>query len=366
MQNYSTKFLIIIPNYHKYLNGGSEIQGKYLADCLDKLGYRLHYIFLSDHEFSYRDRNITIHGIKKKNDLLVKMFGHIIYYREVLKRIHSIKPDIIYSRNITNLALPIIQYCTNKKCQSIVHLASVDDVKKELKVSKKVISNILELMGRIKIFSKVDKIIAQAKYQDILLRKNFNRGANLIFPNIHPKPKNFVKKEKSNLRVVWIANWKKWKQPEVFFELTKKCQDTGAKFIMIGRIAEEGWASRLKKQIEENLYIENLGELSIEDVNNELNKASIFVNTSLKEGFPNTYIQAWMRKVPVVSLNVDPDDIIKKYKLGYNSGNFSQLVKDVKKLISDEGLRKIMGNRAQEYALKNHSFNHIEKLTNIL
>jgi glycosyltransferase involved in cell wall biosynthesis len=42
-------------------------------------------------------------------------------------------------------------------------------------------------------------------------------------------------------------------------------------------------------------------------VNEYFSRASLFVNTSSIEGFPNTFIQAWMHYTPVVGLNVDPD-----------------------------------------------------------
>ncbi len=51
------------------------------------------------------------------------------------------------------------------------------------------------------------------------------------------------------------------------------------------------------------------GAISQQEVNAELANAHVLVNTSLYEGFPNTFIQAWMRRTVVVSLNVNPDGI---------------------------------------------------------
>ena len=50
--------------------------------------------------------------------------------------------------------------------------------------------------------------------------------------------------------------------------------------------------------------------LSQAEVNALLEHTDLLVNTSDYEGFSNTFIQAWMRRVPVVSLRVDPDRLL--------------------------------------------------------
>ena len=96
-------------------------------------------------------------------------------------------------------------------------------------------------------------------------------------------------------------------------------------------------------------------------VNEYFEKASIFVNTSSIEGFPNTFIQAWMHYTPVVSLNVDPDGIIRNEKLGFCSSTFKQLVSDVTTLLEDERLRKTMGENARKYVEREHDIRKIAK-----
>ncbi len=49
---------------------------------------------------------------------------------------------------------------------------------------------------------------------------------------------------------------------------------------------------------------------------NLISKAKALINTSYFEGFPNIYLEAWGTGVPVISLNVNPGDIIEKNNLG--------------------------------------------------
>jgi glycosyltransferase involved in cell wall biosynthesis len=89
-------------------------------------------------------------------------------------------------------------------------------------------------------------------------------------------------------------------------------------------------------------------------VNQYFKKASIFVNTSRLEGFPNTFIEAWAQYIPVASLHVDPDNIILNEKLGFCSGTFKQLFSDINTLLMDERLRRIMGEKARKYVEREH------------
>ncbi len=130
---------------------------------------------------------------------------------------------------------------------------------------------------------------------------------------------------------------------------------------MIGRKNSGKWQNELEIKIAKLNNLNYLEEKSIEEINRILSNSHIFVNTSLYEGFPNTYIQAWMRETPVVALNVDPDDLLKEKKIGFHSRSFDQMVKHLKYLIVNENARKEMGKRARDYAIENYTFEKIGK-----
>ena len=126
-------------------------------------------------------------------------------------------------------------------------------------------------------------------------------------------------------------------------DVLDKC-GSGLQCIMIGApFPKSGQQSRIKRDIESVRNLTYLGALPFEEVNAILDQAHIFVNTSYCEGFPNTFIQAWMRKVPVVSLQWDPDNVIRRQRIGFVAGTFEKMVEQVLSLANNRQIRERMG-----------------------
>ena len=58
-----------------------------------------------------------------------------------------------------------------------------------------------------------------------------------------------------------------------------------------------------------------LGAVRYAETGSLFDRAKIFLNTSSIEGFPNTFLQAWIRGVPVVTF-FDPDSLVQRLSLG--------------------------------------------------
>lgn len=352
--------LIISNSYWKYKKGGAELQIYYFLNSITRNKINISYVFLSDERINSTS-NINEFGIRKK-PFLEKLFGSIIYFYSVYKIIHKIKPNIIYHRNISTLSLPIVLF---SKTLTILHIASDIDLNKNIGEFLS-LKSILDYFGRVFVIYRFKSIIVQTKCQAELLEKRFGRKADLIIYNGHPFPIEPICKKNDPLQIVWAANLKYEKQPELFIELSNRINIHGVNFIMIGRLPNSKYGKELLNKINNSKNLIYIGEQSLERVNKYLSESHIFINTSLYEGFPNTFIQAWMRKVPVVSLNVDPDNVIKNNNLGLRSVSFENMVNDVKKLIFDKSLREKMGENAQKYAFQNHSLNNFEQLKSLM
>jgi glycosyltransferase involved in cell wall biosynthesis len=135
-----------------------------------------------------------------------------------------------------------------------------------------------------------------------------------------------------------------------------------ANFEMIGGLGEPRLYKEIKVASQKLPNLRFHGFIPFHKIDEYFKKASIFVNTSKIEGFPNTFIQAWTHYIPTVSLNVDPDNIIQNQKLGLRSGTFKQLVSNVNTLLQDEKLRKTIGKNARKYVEREHDIKKTVKI----
>jgi glycosyltransferase involved in cell wall biosynthesis len=129
---------------------------------------------------------------------------------------------------------------------------------------------------------------------------------------------------------------------------------------------DDAWTKDQLNEIAATPNIEYRGALSQAEVNAVLEHTDLLVNTSDYEGFSNTFIQAWMRRVPVVSLRVDPDRLLSRGGLGAVTGNEDALFGCVSVLLDDPDKCSAIGARARRYALEHHAESNIETLARLL
>lgn len=348
-----------MPCYFEEDMGGAELQAMYLVECIDTNYYNVNYVYLSS--ISKRinnDLNINLHPINKKY-MFTKLYDvKFPYAASFYKSLSEINPDIIYNRTCTALTGVSMYFAKKKGIKSVLHIAHDRDVEKKYITWKnpwlRAEFNLIEYG-----IENAEIIIAQTCFQAQQLRNNYKKKA-IVIPNGHPVPDE-PKGKDEKITVLWVANWKALKQPEVFVRLVSEIQDRDKyRFVMIGR--NEGYQGLVQEA--RYLGIEVLGEVSNDHVNTCLDQGHILVNTSKSEGFSNTFIQAWLRNVPVVSLHVDPDNVINKEKLGYRAGSFDDLVKKIEYLIKNSDERIDIGINTRNYAKKIHSLENFQKIIN--
>lgn len=178
-----------------------------------------------------------------------------------------------------------------------------------------------------------DTIIAQNKRQKKLIRKNFGRNAVVLYNTLSRT--EFTQNRK---HVLWVAGLMEWKRPELFIELARENPEYD--FVMIGSPRNiPDYLDKLRGSATDLENIKIYGHQPFEKADAFFFNAKLFVNTSVEEGFPNTFLQAWRRGVPVLSF-VDPDDLISTKKLGSVARSYSEMCTMLRGILSCEDYDK--------------------------
>jgi len=352
--------VLFITGYSPFNQGGAEYQALLLANRLKR---EMDVSFVFRNHFGKPniviDKGFHLYAIKPYRAGRING-GFILETRQLIQILETIQPDVIYIRGGNAYGLAAAHYSRKNKCRTIWHIAHDRDL---IPFDFRFIFNRpWDFLNKKWIeygLTRSDVIIAQTHHQAALVKKNYKCRCEAVIGNWHPIPPDPPQKDMSNVHVLWIANIRPFKQPKVFIHLVRTLGPMpGVRFSMIGKNRQyHGLMASAKAS-----GIDLLGELSNEAVNSLLAKNHLLVNTSQMEGFSNTFIQAWMNRIPVISLKADPDNILQKKRIGKCSGNFAQLVQDTFELIHDSKTRNSMGRNARHHAIQYHSLANLEQM----
>lgn len=194
-------------------------------------------------------------------------------------------------------------------------------------------------------------IIAQTEVQKKGFLKVFGKSSRVI--------RNVLTLEDDNAQdkrdyVLWVGNSTDDKQPQLVPQLARALPDVPFRMIMSKSHGRED-DSYIRDQLPELPNLEYLGTVPFSQISEHYKQARVFISTSKCEGFPNTFLQAWQYRTPVISLLVDPDNVIRRYNLGRVSGVFDNMVIDIRTLQQDPALCEEIGENAHRYAYEYHS-----------
>lgn len=350
------KIVFLHPSHWQQAMGGAELQISFLAKYLSKLDFEIHFIYEDKGSRIENREGFILHPMTKinhKNNIGKLWF---LYYYKIKKLLNNIQPDIIYTRTFKSWSGIASKYAKKNKVIHLWALACDNDLRQRVNAkSVRKPFNIIELEINRNAFKNASNILTQNNVQTHELLKRYKRNGIKVLQMGSLVDSSDTIKPKNDINIVWIANLKPAKRPEIFLNLVDELSTyPNCKFSMIGRPADKYQLTidKLSKKVKNFKF---LGELSNKKVNELLCQSHILVNTSYVEGFSNTFIQAWMRRVVVLTMSSNPDEILTNQKIGYVCPRTADLKEKIKLLINNNDLRKSMANKAFSYAREYHS-----------
>jgi glycosyltransferase involved in cell wall biosynthesis len=289
----------------------------------------------------------------------------------LLGALDDIAPDVVYQRVRNPYTGIACHYARRKGARFIWHVASDADVgraridwrRNRLSAPLRYLDDRVSEYG----VRRADVIVAQTRFQALKLGENFGLDGIEIIPNWHPDVADRGKEGKEKLKVLWLGNLKWVKRPDLFLALAKQLEDMpDVEFLMAGSPSgDKNWQREFEADLHGRRNLRYLGALSLERVEEALAETDLLVNTSEYEGFSNTFIQAWLHRVPVLTLNVDPDGVMAHTGIGIKAGDVANLAREVRDLLTDTPRRMEMGRDARNHAVASHSMANADRLISI-
>jgi len=198
--------------------------------------------------------------------------------------------------------------------------------------------------------ARADIIAAQSTKQATLLEQNYGLGSVEVPMAVEPPSDQQTTRD---IDVLWVNNLRAFKRPEVFLELAAALPEL--RMVMIGGPCpgDEPYYESIRRDAAALPNLTMTGFVPYHKVNDYYSRARIFVNTSDIEGFPNSYLQAWIRGTPVVAF-FDPDGLIERRNLGLRVGSLEEMAAAVTRLVNDAGSWGVLSAGSRAYAMAEH------------
>jgi len=329
--------------------GGESVQQTLLAHAFNELGYE---VSLASLDYGQPDIEI-LDGIKVIKTYHVNEGVPVLRFfyprmSSIIKAMRIADADIYYQSCAGALTGIVARFCQKHNKKFIFRLAHDSDCIPGQQIIPNVRDRKIYEYG----LKRADLIAAQGIKQVDLLERNYQLKSTPVNMTVQ-MPSNNQSVDK-DIDVLWVNNFRDFKRPELMAELAALLPDI--KFTMIGGPVpgNEDLFNKVKKLAENLDNLSFMGAISYHEVNNYFSKSKVFVNTSDWEGFPNSFLQAWARGVPVISF-FDPDDLISTRKMGAVPKDIPDMAKKVKLLLSDNEQRESIAKSSQTFVLENYS-----------
>jgi len=197
---------------------------------------------------------------------------------------------------------------------------------------------------------RADVILVQSAEQALALTRNFGRSGHVAGMLVEPAPPAVER----DIDVLWVGNIRRVKRPDRLLMLAAQMPDIVIH--MVGGPVPEEAALYQSVRCEAGRF-PNLvfhGPLPYHEASALYARARLLANTSDVEGFPNAYLQAWIRGVPVVTFR-DPDGIIGRQGLGAAVESPLRMWEAIRALLEDPQELAAAGARCRAYVARGYA-----------
>jgi glycosyltransferase involved in cell wall biosynthesis len=318
---------VLAPEYNRHRIGGEQVQHTLLARALARRGHRVSMVVYDygQKDGACWDGVTTWKSYREHDGLPLLRFVHP-RWTGMWSALRRADADIYYTScagmHVGLLAL----FCKRTGRNFVFRAAHDSDCQADALLVKYWRDRKLYEYG----LRRAGGILTQSRRQQRALFNNYGLHSRVAEMLVDPSEGECER----DIDVLWVNNLRDFKRPDLCLALAKRLPRFT--FHMIG--AEQPGAAALYRQIaREAATVPNLvfhGHVPYHEVGRRYSRARVFVNTSDTEGFPNSYLQAWVRGAPVVAF-FDPDSVIHRERLGVAATSIEEMAAAIEGLLDD-------------------------------
>nr|PZN61587.1 MAG: hypothetical protein DIU62_13230 [Pseudomonadota bacterium] len=202
-----------------------------------------------------------------------------------------------------------------------------------------------------------DAVLVQSSRQHRLLKEHFGREATIATMLVEP-PRRVPDFAARDIDVLWVNNIRAFKRADLAVDLAGMLD--GLRMHMIGGAQPrfESLYADIERRAAALPHLTFHGPVPYHQVNGFYERARVFVNTSDSEGFPNSYLQAWARGVPVVAF-FDPDGVIAREGLGRAVRGLAEMQQAVRELAGNPAAWQAASQRCRAFMAREYGEDRI-------
>jgi glycosyltransferase involved in cell wall biosynthesis len=320
--------------------GGAELQAHYIARALAERGLRVAHIVDEDPALPSRS-----HGVDLVREQSARRGPRGTRRVRVLWDVLSRADASVYLQRSAGVGTGLVgAFARSKRRRFIYSLSSSVDLERGPLPR---IDTVVKDAG----LRLADCIVTQTAEQQAAALTRLGEKAVLIRSFCEPRPQA-TRRE----LFLWVGGLIDYKRPLAYLAVAS--QVTEAEFVMVGT-PRPGWdrlADEVRNRAEGLSNMRLVGARPRHDLAKLYERSVAIVNTSKFEGFPNTLMEAWASGVPALSLAVDPDGVIERYKLGAVAGDsVGRLVALTRSYWNGRLTASAPGEAARQYVRREHA-----------
>jgi glycosyltransferase involved in cell wall biosynthesis len=333
---------VFLPGYGQYRVGGEQVQQSLLARALSSRGYCVSMVSM---DYGQRD------GVENDGVTVFKAYSpdaglpglRFIHPRwtRLWAALARADADVYYTSCAGAQVGILALFCLVRHRRFVFRIAHDDDCDPTRLLIRFWRDKKLYEYG----LRRSTSILAQSERQIEALHRNYGLRATHAAMLVE-RPRQLLDTEARDIDVLWVNNFRQFKRPDLALELAARLPHRH--FHLVGGPIDIALYEAMREKSKSLSNVTFHGAVPYLEVGSFYDRCKVFINTSDSEGFPNSYLQAWVRGTPVVAF-FDPDHVIAREQLGHHATDLIDMEAMVERMLSQPKMLDEVGRRCINY-----------------